>query len=79
MEKDNEAVKQLFAVYSLSDDKYDAYANLTVSSEHEFATLATALVQLVMESEDFAKVWYAAATNLEKIKGLFKEEQKPIN
>lgn len=79
MEKDNEAIKQLFAVYSLSDDEYDAYANLTVHTEHEFATLATALVQLVMESEEFAKVWYAAAINLEKIKGLFKEEQKPIN
>ena len=79
MEKDDELVKQLFAVYSLSDEEYDAYANLTIHSEHEFATLATALVQLVLENEEFAKIWYAATVNLNKLKSEFKEEHKTIN
>ena len=77
MEKDNS--KALFTIYSYSDKEFDAGADINVSTSQEYATLITALAQLVIESETFAEMWHMVNSSIYKLKDDINNENKVFN
>lgn len=79
MEKEKRESKSLFAVYSYSDEEFDAGVDISISSSTELATLTTALAQLVLESDMFAEIWNMVNASVDKLREEINNKNKVFN
>lgn len=71
--------KELFTIYSYSDEEFDAGVRINISSSSDLATLTTALAQLVIESDTFAEIWHMVNVSVYKLREDFNNENKVYN
>lgn len=79
MENEKKESKELFAVYSYSDEEFDAGVRINVSSSSDLATLTTAFAQLVIESDTFAEIWHMVNASVYKLREDYNNENKVYN
>ena len=78
MENDKKA-KAIFTVYSYSDEEFDVGVDINVKNSQEYATLTTALAQLVLESDTFAEIWHMVNSSIIKLREDMNKEHKFYN